>query len=91
MKHEELSELQHMKELFKKLQELQYSTIGDPALYISVDTGGYLHSMTACVHVNEKCFKKNIKIFNLATFLSSQENEETYSSCVAFVNAHRTL
>ena len=92
MTQEELSELQHIKELFKKLQELQYSTIGDPALSMELSTGGYLHSINVYVHVSGEYFEKNmLEIFTLAVFLPSKENKDACNACIAFVNAHRTL
>ena len=92
MTQEELSELQHVKELFKKLQELQYSTIGDPALSVSLGAGGYLHSISVFVHVSEEYSNgKALGSFALAVFLSSKENEDACNACIAFVNAHRAL
>lgn len=92
MTHEESIELQHMKKLFKKLQKLQFSTIGDSALSINLDSGGYLHSMNVYVHVNGANGKTSLlKTFSLATFLSYRENEDTCNACIEFVNAHRTL
>lgn len=92
MTQEELNELQHIKKLFKKLQELQYSTIGDPALSVHLDAGGYLHSVSIYVHVSEESSKKKmLEMFNLAVFLPSKENEDACNACITFVNAHRTL
>lgn len=92
MTHEESTELQHMKKLFKKLQKLQFSTIGDSALSINLDSGGYLHSMNVYAHVNGADGKTALlEVFRLATFLSYRENEDTCNACIEFVNAHRTL
>lgn len=92
MTQEESTELQHMKKLFGKLQKLQFSTIGDSALSIDLDSGGYLHSMNVYVRVNGANGKTLLlKIFCLATFLSYRENEDTCNACIEFVNAHRTL
>lgn len=92
MTHEESIELQHMKKLFKKIQKLQFSTIGDPALSVSLGAGGYLHSISVFVHVSEEYSNgKALGSFTLAVFLSSKENEDACNACIAFVNAHRTL
>lgn len=94
MTKSELTELQHIKLLLSKLQQLQMSTIFDPNLSITLETGCYLHSVRANVfvgHINEiDCSEKRLATFELHTWHNPRHNENICNGCIAFVNAHLT-
>lgn len=90
----ELNELQHIKELLKRLQETQLSIVGDPAISMDVEMGGYKHSVNIHVFlgdVNDWSYtsERELKTFCLATYKNSRLNEDICNGCIAFVNAHR--
>ena len=92
MTKRELAELQHIKQLFAKLQQLQMSTIFDPNLSITLETDCYLHSVRAHVfvgHINDIDYgEKRLATFELHTWHNPRHNENICNGCIAFVNAH---
>lgn len=94
MTKSELTELQHIKLLLIKLQQLQMSTIFDPNLSITLETGCYHYSVRVYVfvgNINEIAYgEKRVATFELSTWHNHRHNENICNGCIAFVDAHRT-
>lgn len=90
----ELNELQHIKELLKRLQALQLSIVGEPAISMDIEMGGYKHAVNIHVFlgdVNDWSYssERNLKTFKLDTYNAPRLNEDICNGCIACVNAHR--
>ena len=93
MTKSELQELEHIKQLLAKLQELQTSIYMDAHVDMEIGTGGYKHSVSIFVHFRADAESigtpDRTEHFTLSPWYPSSHNTNICNGCIDFINAHR--
>lgn len=96
MTKSELQEMEHIKQLLSRLQQMQLSVYGEPHMSVSLGVGGFRHSVDVYVHLYTDvervcCTDERVEMFSLSVWNASRLNEDICNGCIALVNAHREL
>lgn len=92
MDENEMKEMLHIKELLKRLQELQLSLYGNGKVAMSIDMSTYRHGISVDVWTKVDMFaaydEKELKSFSLRVWDKPKHNENICEGIIRYVQKH---
>lgn len=92
MNENEKKEMQHLRELLHRLQELQLSLYGNGKVTMDIELTGYKHGISVNVWTGvsmlEACSNKNLKVFSLCVWEKPERNENICNGIIRYVKKH---